>query len=47
MGKGAMVPFVGNAGNLAGAPNYASYRIYGFLETQTLMALEGGMYKFV
>lgn len=24
-----------------------NFRIYGFLETQTLMALEGGMYKFV
>jgi hypothetical protein len=28
-------------------PLIANYRIYGFLETQTLMALEGGMYKFV
>jgi hypothetical protein len=27
--------------------NNPTYRIYGFLETQTLMALEGGMYKFV
>ncbi len=23
------------------------YRIYAFLETQSLMALEGGMYKFI
>lgn len=47
MGRGAMVPFIGAAGGLGAAPNYADYRIYGFLETQTLMALEGGMYKFI
>ena len=28
----------------AAAPGY---RIYAFLETQTLMGLEGGMYKFI
>lgn len=50
MGQGAMVPFLGNtaAGIISPLADLAAnFRIYSYLETQQLMALEGGMYKFI
>jgi hypothetical protein len=44
----AASPYAEIVGTDAGAPALnPGYRIYAFLETQSLMALEGGMYKFI
>jgi hypothetical protein len=45
-GFGALVPGVAPAVDVVAAIK-ANYRIYAYLETQTLMGLEGGMYKFI